>query len=125
MPLELGVWHPLRHIPFSNVSWQNIMEAEAPCGDANCLGGFIHHGQSMAGISMGAIAEGFAVYAQPLFDQTDGSLEQLNKAIHATFAFQFATSQKLSRKPWLSTYLWISTISYLPGAMALATALPS
>ncbi len=29
---------------------------------------------------MGAIAEGFAAYAQPLLDQTDGSLEQLNKA---------------------------------------------
>jgi SEC-C motif len=29
---------------------------------------------------MGAIAEGFVAYAQPLLDQTDGSLEQLNKA---------------------------------------------
>jgi hypothetical protein len=32
---------------------------------------------------MGAIADGFVAYAQPLIDQTDGSLEQLNKA----FAF--------------------------------------
>jgi len=29
---------------------------------------------------MGAIAEAFADFAQPLLDQTDGSLEQLNKA---------------------------------------------
>jgi hypothetical protein len=30
---------------------------------------------------MGAIAEGIVAYAQPLIDQTDGSLEQLNKAL--------------------------------------------
>ena len=30
---------------------------------------------------MGAIAEGIAAYAQPLLDQTDGSLEQLNNAM--------------------------------------------
>ena len=29
---------------------------------------------------MGAIADGFVAYAQPLLDQTDGSEEQLNKA---------------------------------------------
>ncbi len=29
---------------------------------------------------MGAIAEGLVAYAQPLIDQTDGSLEQVNKA---------------------------------------------
>ncbi|GAC1450777.1 MAG: hypothetical protein NVSMB9_35470 [Isosphaeraceae bacterium] len=29
---------------------------------------------------MGAIADGFVAYAQPLLDQTDGSVEQLNKA---------------------------------------------
>jgi uncharacterized protein YecA (UPF0149 family) len=29
---------------------------------------------------MGAIAEGLVAYAQPLLDQTDGSVEQLNKA---------------------------------------------
>ena len=29
---------------------------------------------------MGAIADAFAAYAQPLLDQTDGSEEQLNKA---------------------------------------------
>ena len=29
---------------------------------------------------MGAIAEGFVAYAQPLLDQTDGSEGQLNKA---------------------------------------------
>src|SRR6185437_4985284 len=30
---------------------------------------------------MGAIAEGIVAYAQPLLDQTDGSVEQLNKAM--------------------------------------------
>ncbi|HZW32830.1 MAG TPA: SEC-C metal-binding domain-containing protein [Isosphaeraceae bacterium] len=30
---------------------------------------------------MGAIAEAFVAYAQPLLDQTDGSQEQLNKAL--------------------------------------------
>jgi SEC-C motif len=30
---------------------------------------------------VGAIAEGIVAYAQPLFDQTDGSMEQLNKAM--------------------------------------------
>ena len=30
---------------------------------------------------MGAIAERFVAYAQPLLDQTDGSEEQLNKAL--------------------------------------------
>ena len=30
---------------------------------------------------MGAIAEGIVAYAQPLLDQTDGSEEQLNKAM--------------------------------------------
>ena len=30
---------------------------------------------------MGAIAEGIVAYAQPLLDQTDGSMEQLNKAM--------------------------------------------
>ena len=29
---------------------------------------------------MGALAEGFVAFAQPLLDQTDGSQEQLNKA---------------------------------------------
>ena len=29
---------------------------------------------------MGAIAEGFVAFAQPLLDQTDGSMEQMNKA---------------------------------------------
>ena len=30
---------------------------------------------------MGAIAEAIVAYAQPLLDQTDGSVEQLNKAM--------------------------------------------
>jgi hypothetical protein len=30
---------------------------------------------------MGVIAEGFVAYAQPLIDQTDGSMEQVNKAL--------------------------------------------
>ena len=30
---------------------------------------------------MGAIAEAFAAYAQPLFDQTDGSIDKMNRAM--------------------------------------------
>ena len=30
---------------------------------------------------MGAIAEAFAAFAQPLLDQTDGSIEEMNKAL--------------------------------------------
>jgi hypothetical protein len=30
---------------------------------------------------MGALAEAFVAYAQPLLDQTDGSEEQLNKVL--------------------------------------------
>ena len=30
---------------------------------------------------MGAIAEGFAAYAQPLFDETDGSIDKMNHAM--------------------------------------------
>ena len=30
---------------------------------------------------MGAIAEAFVAFAQPLFDQTDGSIEEMNKAL--------------------------------------------
>jgi hypothetical protein len=33
---------------------------------------------------MGALAEAFVAYAQPLIDQTDGSEEQLNKALAIT-----------------------------------------
>ena len=32
-------------------------------------------------LDMGAIAEGFVAFAQPLLDQTDGSEKQLNKAL--------------------------------------------
>src|SRR5262245_22613040 len=33
---------------------------------------------------MGAIADAIAAYAQPLLDETDGSLEQMNKALAVT-----------------------------------------
>ena len=33
---------------------------------------------------MGALAEAIVAYAQPLIDQTDGSVEQLNKAFAAS-----------------------------------------
>ena len=33
---------------------------------------------------MGAIADGIAAYAQPLIDQTDGSLEQVEQALQLT-----------------------------------------
>ena len=40
---------------------------------------------------MGALAEGFVAYAQPLLDQTDGSVEQLNKAFALSqFCFNLA-----------------------------------
>jgi len=40
---------------------------------------------------MGAIAEGLVAFAQPLLDQTDGSLEQLNKAFAmGQFCFNLA-----------------------------------
>jgi len=40
---------------------------------------------------MGALAEGFVAYAQPLIDETDGSEEQLNKAIAITqFCYNLA-----------------------------------
>jgi hypothetical protein len=35
-------------------------------------------------MDMGAIAEAIVTYAQPLIDQTDGSLEELNKALTIT-----------------------------------------
>ena len=39
---------------------------------------------------MGAIAEAFVAYAQPLLDETDGSEEQLNKAFAMSqFCFNF------------------------------------
>jgi len=42
-------------------------------------------------LNMGAIAEGFAAYAQPLLDQTDGSLEQLKRAFTISqFCFNLA-----------------------------------
>jgi hypothetical protein len=40
---------------------------------------------------MGAIAEGFVAYAQPLLDQTDGSQAQLSKAFAISqFCFNLA-----------------------------------
>ena len=42
---------------------------------------------------MGAIAEAIVAYAQPLLDQSDGSLEQLNKAmVIAQFCYNLALS---------------------------------
>ena len=44
---------------------------------------------------MGAIADGFAAFAQPLIDQTDGSMEQLNKALAiAQLCFNLASCPK-------------------------------
>lgn len=48
---------------------------------------------------MGAIAEGLVAYAQPLIDQTDGSLEQLNKAFAISqLCFNLALSPEDSRE---------------------------
>ena len=52
---------------------------------------------------MGAIAEGLVAYAQPLIDQTDGSLEQLNKAFAISqLCFNLALFPEDSREKTLS-----------------------
>ena len=52
---------------------------------------------------MGAIAEGFVAYAQPLLDQTDGSEEQLNKAFAISqLCFNLALLPEDSRDTTLS-----------------------
>src|SRR5262249_35515640 len=48
---------------------------------------------------MGAIAEAFASFAQPLLEQTDGSLEEMNKALMlAQFCYNLALSPEESRE---------------------------
>ena len=48
---------------------------------------------------MGAIADGIAAYAQSLIDQTDGSLEQMNKALALSqLCFNLALSPEDSRE---------------------------
>ena len=44
---------------------------------------------------MGAIADAIAAYAQPLLDETDGSLEQMNKALAVT---QLCWTSRLCRR---------------------------
>ena len=52
---------------------------------------------------MGAIAEGIVAYAQPLIDQTDGSLEQMNKAMMlAQLCFNLALAPEDHREKTLS-----------------------
>jgi hypothetical protein len=52
---------------------------------------------------MGAIAEGIVAYAQPLIDQTDGSVEQLNKAFMlAQLCFNLALVPEDDREKSLS-----------------------
>lgn len=52
---------------------------------------------------MGALAEGFVAYAQPLLDQTDGSHEQMNKAIGiAQLCFNLALVPEDRRDAMLS-----------------------
>jgi hypothetical protein len=52
---------------------------------------------------MGAIAEAFAAFAQPLIDQTDGSLEQLNKAFAMSqLCFNLALLPEDGRETMLS-----------------------
>ena len=48
---------------------------------------------------MGALADGFVAYAQPLLDQTDGSEGQLNKAFSITqFCYNLALMPEESRE---------------------------
>jgi SEC-C motif len=52
---------------------------------------------------MGAIAEGIVAYAQPLLDQTDGSVEQLNKAMTISqFCWNLALLSEDGRDQMLS-----------------------
>jgi uncharacterized protein YecA (UPF0149 family) len=52
---------------------------------------------------MGAMAEAFASFAQPLLDQTDGSLEEMNKALTlAQFCYNLALSPEESREETLN-----------------------
>jgi len=52
---------------------------------------------------MGAIAEGFAAFARPLLEQTDGSLEQMNKAFAiAQLCFNLAMLPEANRRQTLS-----------------------
>jgi hypothetical protein len=52
---------------------------------------------------MGAIAEGLVAYAQPLLDQTDGSIEQLDKAFAISqLCFNLALLPENSRETSLS-----------------------
>jgi uncharacterized protein YecA (UPF0149 family) len=54
---------------------------------------------------MGAIAEAFASFAQPLLEQTDGSLEEMNKALMlAQFCYNLALSPEESREKTLNEF---------------------
>jgi len=51
---------------------------------------------------MGAIAEAFAAFAQPLLDQTDGSIEEVNKAFSiAQLCYNLALLPEGSREEML------------------------
>jgi hypothetical protein len=53
---------------------------------------------------MGAIAEAFAAYAQPLVDQTDGSLEQVQKAfLIAQFCYNLGLTPPEQREKSLAS----------------------
>jgi uncharacterized protein YecA (UPF0149 family) len=52
---------------------------------------------------MGAIAEAFAAFAQPLIDQTDGSMEEVNKALAMSqLCYNLALLPEQSRAEMLS-----------------------
>jgi len=54
---------------------------------------------------MGAIAEGFAAFAQPLIDETDGSREQLNHALTmAQLCYNLALLPEDSREKMLREF---------------------
>jgi hypothetical protein len=53
---------------------------------------------------MGAIAEAFAAYAQPLVDQTDGSLEQVQRAfLIAQFCYNLGSTPPERREKRLAS----------------------
>jgi uncharacterized protein YecA (UPF0149 family) len=52
---------------------------------------------------MGAIAEAFVAFAQPLIDETDGSLEQVNKAVAMSqVCYNLALTPEADREKMIS-----------------------
>jgi hypothetical protein len=72
------------------------VERRRPTAPRGCdFGSPRHHNRSVQthrrDLHVGALADGFAAFAQPLIDQTDGSMEQMEKAFAISqFCYNFA-----------------------------------